>query len=212
MPRRVIPFVPNQYYHLYNRGNNRQKIFFERDNYLHFLAGIKKNLCNYMDIIAYCLMLTHYHMLVRIKDTVITEKETSEVLKTSEILVSNMVSNAMQKLMISYTKAINNQFDRTGSLFQGQFRSKLIDKCDYLLRLCVYIHANPVKDSLVIRPEDWEFSNYKEWLYLRQGNLVDRTFINEQFGSIEIYKNMVLDFLKTRNITDDIKIYIIDER
>jgi REP element-mobilizing transposase RayT len=120
-----------------------------------------------MDIIAYCLMPTHYHMLVRIKDTVILEEKTSEVFKTSEVYVSNRVSNAMQKLMISYTKAINSQFDRTGSLFQGQFRSKLIDNYDYLLRLCVYIHANPVKDSLVIYPEDWEFSNYKEWLYLR---------------------------------------------
>lgn len=165
-----------------------------------------------MDIIAYCLMPTHCHMLVRIKDTGLSEKGTSEVFKTSEVLVSNMVSNAMQKLMISYTKAINNQFDRTGSLFQGRFRSKLIDKYDYLLNLCVYIHANPVKDSLVVRTEDWEFSNYKEWLHLRQGNLVDRTFINDQFGSIEIYKNMVLDFLKTRTIRDDLRGYIIDER
>jgi hypothetical protein len=123
-----------------------------------------------------------------------------------------MVSNAMQKLMISYTKAINNQFNRTGSLFQGQFCSKLIDKYDYLLRLCIYIHANPVKDSLVVRPEDWEFSNYKEWLNLRQGNLVDRKFIVEQFGDTEVYKNMVLDFLKTRTISDELKGYIIEER
>jgi len=66
MPRRTTPFLPNQYYHFYNRGNNRQAIFFERDNYLYFLRGIKKHLREYMDILVYCLMPTHYHILVRV--------------------------------------------------------------------------------------------------------------------------------------------------
>ena len=52
MPRRTIPFIPDQYYHFYNRGNNRQAVFFERDSYLYFLRGIKKYLNEYMEIIA----------------------------------------------------------------------------------------------------------------------------------------------------------------
>ena len=58
MPRRIISFLPDNYYHLYNRGNNRQAIFFEQENYLYFLRGMKKYLLPIVDIIAYCLMPT----------------------------------------------------------------------------------------------------------------------------------------------------------
>ena len=106
MPRRITPFIPDIYYHFYNRGNNRQAIFFEADNYLYFLGGIKKYLVPVVTIVAYCLMPTHYHVLVKVK-------QTSEVFKTSEVLtreVSKRVSLAMQKFLISYTKAINKRF------------------------------------------------------------------------------------------------------
>jgi putative transposase len=79
MPRRATLFVPDQYYHFYNRGNNRQAVFFERDNYLYFLRGMKKYLRENMDILVYCLMPTHYHILVKVRP------RTSEVLKTSEV-------------------------------------------------------------------------------------------------------------------------------
>ena len=78
MPRRITPFIPDIYYHFYNRGNNRQAIFFEADNYLYFLGGIKKYLVPVVTIVAYCLMPTHYHVLVKVK-------QTSEVFKTSEV-------------------------------------------------------------------------------------------------------------------------------
>jgi putative transposase len=67
MPRRETPFLPNQYYLFYNRSNNRQGVFFERANYLYFLNGIRKYLCGSKDVPAYCLMPTHYHLLVRVK-------------------------------------------------------------------------------------------------------------------------------------------------
>ena len=67
MPQRTVPFLPDQYYHFYNRGNNRQGIFFQHDNYLYFIRGMKKYLCPYVDILAYTLMPTHYHILGRIK-------------------------------------------------------------------------------------------------------------------------------------------------
>src|SRR6187455_3209441 len=139
MPRRVTPFLPDIYYHFYNRGNNRQVIFFEADNYLFFLRRFKEYVLPVVDVLVYCLMPTHYHILVRVK-------QTSEVLKTSE--VSSQVSLAMQKFLISYTKAINKRFSRAGALFQGQFQAKPIKNYPHLLNLCVYIHANPVKDGL----------------------------------------------------------------
>ena len=174
MPRRAAPFLPDQYYHFYNRGNNRQAVFFERENYLYFLRGIKKYLRESMDILAYCLMPTHYHILVRVRSIM---SQTSEDSAGKE--VSKAVSLAMQKFGISYTKAINKRFDRVGALFQGQFQGKPIQHYTHLLNLCVYVHANPVKDGLAALPEDWEFSNYPEWMNLRAGSLVNREFIQE---------------------------------
>jgi hypothetical protein len=77
MPRRESPFLPDQYYHFYNRGNNRQEVFFERDNYLYFLRGMRKYLSGSMDVLAYCLMPTHYHLLVQVNPQ--PQPQTSEV-------------------------------------------------------------------------------------------------------------------------------------
>ncbi len=209
MPRRTTPFLPDQYYHFYNRGNNRQAVFFERDNYLYFLRGLKKYICNNVDIVSYCLMPTHYHILGRVKNQT-SETQTSEVLKTSEVLTSKAVSLAMQKFGISYTKAINKRFERVGALFQGQFQGKPIQHYNHLLNLCVYIHANPVKDGLTAAPEDWEFSNYLEWMNPREGTLVNREFIADNFGTTEEYKNLVIQHLKTRDLPDDVRKYLQD--
>ena len=161
MPRRETPFLPDQYYHFYNRGNNRQAVFFERDNYVYFLKGIRKYLCEYVDVLAYCLMPTHYHLLGRVKQPP-QLPQTSEFFKNSEVSAaeasaakaSAAVSKAMMRLGVSYTKAVNKRFTRVGALFQGQFQGKPVRKYEHLLNLCVYIHANPVKDRLVALPED----------------------------------------------------------
>ena len=106
-------------------------------------------------------MPTHYHLLVRVK-------QTSEFLEKSEVFGEAAscaaVSKAMMRLGISYTKAINNRYARVGALFQGQFRGKPVKNYEHLLALCVYIHANPVKDGLAALPEEWEYSNYLKWL------------------------------------------------
>ncbi|MEK7276247.1 MAG: transposase [Chloroflexota bacterium] len=196
MPRRAVPFLPDQYYHFYNRGNNRQAVFFERDNYLYFLRGLKKYVLEHVDILVYSLMPTHYHILGRVKP------QTSEG--------SPQVSRAMQKFGISYTKAINKRFGRVGALFQGQFQGKPVQHYNHLLNLCIYIHANPVKDGLVALPEDWEFSNYLEWMNLREGTLVNREFIADNFGTLEEYKKLVMNYIKTRNLPDDMRRYLQD--
>jgi len=206
MPRRVVPFIPDQYYHFYNRGNNRQAIFFERDNFLYFLKGLKKYVVPYVDILVYSLMPTHYHVLGRVKPP---QTQNSEFLKNSEFL-SAEVSRAMMRLGVSYTKAINKRFARVGALFQGQFQGKPVQTYEHLLNLCVYIHANPVKDGLAALPEDWEFSNYLEWMGLRAGTLVNREFIAENFGTPEEYRQLVMDYVQTRNLPDEFRKYLQD--
>jgi putative transposase len=188
-------------------------VFFERDNYLYFLRGIKKYLCASMDIIAYCLMPTHYHILARMRSL-----QTSDVLKTSEVSpgffpgaeVSKAVSLAMQRFGISYTKAINKRFDRVGALFQGQFHGKPVQQQSHLLNLCIYIHANPVKDNLVALPENWEFSNYPEWLNLRAGTLVNHEFNEENFGTPAEYQQLVMAYIQNRILPKEVVKYLQD--
>jgi putative transposase len=152
MPPRQVKFLPGHYYHLYNRGNNHQLIFFERENYLYFLRQLRHRLTSdSLDVIAYCLMPNHYHLLV--------------CLKTEDL------PGLMQPFVLAYTKAINKRYGRVGSLFQGRYQAIHVDSKAYLLNLSRYIHLNPVKAELVDKPEEWEFSSYPEYTGLRKGTL-----------------------------------------
>jgi REP element-mobilizing transposase RayT len=189
------------YYHIYNRGNNRQNIYFQSENYLYFLRKVTKYLAPAAKVTAYCLMPTHYHILARIDD-----KQSLEFSNNSE-LYNQKISNAMMRLSVSYTKAINKRFNRVGSFFQGQFQAKPVRNDIHLLNLCVYIHSNPVKDGLVALPENWTYSNYPEWLGLRNGSLVDRDFIQEHFGTSAEYRELVMHFVKTRYLPEEMSKY-----
>jgi putative transposase len=69
MPRRNATLCPGEHYHIYNRGNNRERIFYEQRNYAFFLLRLRQHLSPVLDVVAYCLMPTHYHLLVRIRQT-----------------------------------------------------------------------------------------------------------------------------------------------
>jgi REP element-mobilizing transposase RayT len=172
MPRRKLEFRSGCYYHLYNRGHNRQKIFFDRRNYLFFLRQLRDYLAEQtVDIVAYCLMPNHYHLLVYLR--------------------SDNLSDRMQAFILSYTKAINQRYGRCGSLFQGRFQAIWVDTEEYLLHLSRYIHLNPVKAGLVERPEDWEFSSYRDYLELRQGQLLSISKFRKELGSGADYRLFV---------------------
>jgi len=201
MPIRQTKFEAGAYYHFYNRGNNRGLIFFETANYLYFLRQLRKYLSPRLDVIAYCLMLTHYHLLGRVK---VVPQQTSEVLDTG-------VSSAMQKFIISYTKAINKRFNRVGTLFQGAFQAKPIASTPHLLHLCRYIHGNPVKDGLTADPADWPYSNYLEFIGERNGTLYDPEFVAVNFGTAAAYKAFVHADLLSRDLPQDVRKYLEDD-
>ncbi|MEG4851052.1 transposase [Microcoleus sp. B5-D4] len=172
MPRRQIIFQAGNYYHVYNRGNNRQLIFFERENYIDFLRQLRNHLIIHgVDIIAYCLMPNHYHLLV--------------YLQTDDF------SKLMQSFTLSYAKAINKRYQRVGSLFQGRFQAIHVDGEDYLLHLTRYIHLNPVCANIVEKAEDWEFSSYQEYIDLRQGSLPKIDGVRSQFFSADAYRDFL---------------------
>ena len=172
MPRRDIPLIAGNYYHLYNRGHNRMHIFFDEENYLFFLRRLRRYLVpEHARLIAYVLMPNHYHLLVQ--------------------AITDDLSHAMQLFSISYTKAINKRFGRTGALFQGAFKAKMVDRDEYLLHLSRYLHLNPVRAGLVQCPEDWAYSSYREYIGLRKGTLPQPGIILEQVGGPATYRAFV---------------------
>ncbi len=172
MPPRKTTFIPGHYYHLYNRGNNRQNIFFERDNYLFFLRQFRHYLVERtLYVHTYCLMPNHYHFLICLRE--------------------NDLSEQMQRFTLSYTKAMNRRYQQCGSLFQGRFQAICVDKADYLIHLSRYIHLNPVKAGLVKHPEDWEYSSYLEYVDLRQGTLPSVDKVRQQVGTAQAYQAFV---------------------
>lgn len=195
MPRRYLTFQPDHYYHLYNRGNDRDPIFFERENYLHFLRLVRRHLIEQtLDVLAYCLMPNHYHLLVRCK--------------------TDEVSGAMQRLSVAYTKAMNRRYNRVGALFQGQFQAIVVDSDDYLYHLTRYIHLNPVKARIVAHPKDWEFSSYLEYAGLRAGTL-PKLDLQQQFASEAGYQTFLKpdDHLPamTKDFATNLKALMLDE-
>ena len=159
-----------------------------------------------MDVLAYSLMPTHYHLLGRPKRLKTETSQTSEVSETSEVSIG--FSRAMMRLSVSYTKAINKRFDRVGALFQGTFQAKHIDNENRLQNLCIYIHANPVKDGLIADPENWPYSNYSEWLDERENVLVDREFVRQYFGDAAVYKKLVVEYLRAKVLPEDVRLYL----
>lgn len=188
----LLTWEKGMYYHIYNRGAHRTSIFRERANYL-FVIGKMKEYArqNQIAVIAYCLMPTHYHICVR---------------QDGEAPAGKLP----QYVFNSYTKAYNLRYAHSGTLFEGRFRAKPIQTTNHLLHLCRYIHANPVKDGLVSHPADWEYSNYLEWSGERNGTLVDREFIREQFDSSEAYCKFLLEYLQTRNLPKDVMKFLAD--
>ncbi|MEX0813643.1 MAG: hypothetical protein WD048_15600 [Chitinophagales bacterium] len=191
---------PNQFFHIYNRGNNRQKIFFSRENYLYFLEKLRIHILPHMHLIAWCLMPNHFHWLCYSKSNIAGEK----------------FSNDLRVMLRSYARAINKQEDRIGSLFQQHSKIKPLEfpggnvSSDTMTRshsitgnrkistpqsrattldldninqypfTCFhYIHQNPLKAGLVKKMEDWEMSSFRDYAGIRNGKLCNKSIASK---------------------------------
>ena len=192
MPSRSIPFLAGHYYHIYNRGVNRTRIFFSDDNYTYLLRLLKKNINRYaITIVAYCLLPNHYHFLIKPNE-------------------DNNLSLFMKSLFGSYTQALNKQQGREGPLFQSRFRPILVDKEEYLVHLARYIHFNPVIAGLAQTPEEWPYSNYLDVIGNRSGTLKDTTLVPDRFETGHDYQVFVEDYAYSRGEIEDPQKYLFD--
>lgn len=157
MAQRFVPQIKNEYYHIYNRAIAKNLLFPELRNYPFFLSKVGKYILPEADLIAFCLMPNHYHMILKLN--------------------TDNISTAMQRLAISYVKAYNLVYGQSGHLFQGPFQRIHIKDLNYLIHLSRYIHLNPVKAQLVQKPHHWDYSSYQEYVGLRELELVQPDLI-----------------------------------
>ena len=172
----TIPFEEGRFYHIFNRGNNKEDIFIEEKNYFFFLQKIKQHLLPTCNIYAYCLMPNHFHLVLQIKEL----KELPEVYKTGKKKLHQPFSN----LFNAYTKSINIAYDRTGSLFQEHLHRNLIESEEYLKDAIIYTLLNPVNHGFTSNYQTYPYSSILSVLS-HQPTDIKRNEIKDLFGAIE---------------------------
>ncbi|MBU2575815.1 transposase [Patescibacteria group bacterium] len=191
MGKRII-FENGHYYHIYNRGVGKDILFKKPSEYLFFLKKIKKYLHESdVSLICYCLMPNHYHFILQ---------------QIKEFGISDFI----MRLSTSYTQSINKKYERSGVLFQGSFKAKHIDREEYLIYLCQYIHLNPIKANIVLHPDYWPYMNWLEFINKRNGSLFSLDFKQYILQNHINYQRLVLDFLKNGQVDDRITSYMLD--
>lgn len=198
MPSRNIikDFAGDSYYHLYNRGWNKQDIFLDAQDYAVFLSLLKRHLSKepsvdkqqreyphlvkQVSVLSYCLMPNHFHLLVH-------------------NIESHGIELLMRSVATSYVAYFNRKYQRIGSLFQGRYKASLIDSDEYLQHISRYIHRNP-KDYT-----GYPYSSYKaitqSWIveWLSSEELLD-TFE----GTRKDYVEFVADYQDYKSMLDEI--------
>lgn len=174
----ITPLLGGSYYHLFNRGINRQLLFFQERNYVYFLDLVKKYLIDYVDILAYCLLPNHFHLVIKVRDVIFLKDDIPAL--TNEEEIGKFVSNQFRKMFVAYTMAINKQEGRTGNLFDRSFKRLEITEHEYLQYVIFYTHYNPEKHGLIDDFKKFRFSSYQAF-HSSQATGISREFVFELF-------------------------------
>lgn len=198
-------FGSGEYYHIYNRGNAKDKIFLDSQDYEFFLLRLRQNLFPEEDLnvriqrlpqksfslVAYCLMPNHFHLLVRQNNTIPTSK-------------------LILKLCSSYSKYFNKKYDRVGHLFQDQFKQVLIGNDAYLTWLSAYIHQNPKVAGIFRDSETYPWSSYNYYLF-KQGYIrCENNIILDQFNNLDEFKKFTDESLAVIKQRKELKFVLMD--
>ena len=147
----LMQFEQSNLYHIYNRGNNKQPIFFKRDNYLYFLNKVKKYISPNCDILAWCLMPNHFHFLIH------ANTNTLKLVKETPLKI-NSLTEGLRLLLSSYTLGINVQLNRTGNLFQQKTKSNVFLKEMKIMGILLFntFIKTPLRQILL---QKWKIGN-----------------------------------------------------
>jgi putative transposase len=202
-----MQFQEGHLYHIYNQGNNKRKIFFSERNYRFFMQKIKTHLLPYADVLAWCLMPNHFHLMAYVNTVTISEDFTnSEVITSAPAsggkIKIRTINDSIGILLRSYTRAINKQENTTGSLFRKETKAKCIScqegvtpnfsntnfgtSINFTIpenqypQICFeYIHKNPVNAGLVNKETDWLFSSASAYIKNKKDELVNKEVANQ---------------------------------
>ena len=149
MPTDITPVTFGTFFHIYNRGNNRENIFVQPRNYAYFMDLWWKHTSLIAETWAYCLLRNHFHALVFISNR---DELPDQNIKEPSQYFSNFFN--------AYARGVNLATGRTGALFERPFKRIPVDSENYLIRLAVYIHQNPQKHKFIEDFRDWDYSSY----------------------------------------------------
>jgi putative transposase len=143
MARQGRYFVAGQVLHVIQRGNSRQAIFFDEQDYGHYHAWLADAAARFgCAVHAYVLMTNHVHLLVTPKD-------------------KDSLPGMMQSLGRRYVQMVNRRYRRTGTLWEGRYRAAPLDRDAYFFSCCRYIELNPVRARMVKHPRDYTYSSFR---------------------------------------------------
>lgn len=177
---------PGALYHVVSRGNGHQPIFTDKIDYQGFLSWIKEALeLHNLNVFAFCLMGNHYHLLVETPDA--------------------NLAQAMRDINGNYTQWFNARHKTVGHLFQGRYKSFVIEKEIYLLEVARYIVLNPVRAGLVKHPRQYRWSSYRPtaetnqtWSWLNTNWLID-IFDNDKQTAQKEYRKFIMNGFDAEN-------------
>jgi len=141
MPRKPRNFKPNSFYHVYNRGNNKEPILkysADKQLFVNLLYKYKKN-CG-IRLVTYCIMDNHFHLLVKTGND------------------SHKLSKFMHKVGTSYAMQINKKYQKVGHIFQGRYNANYLPYKKDFTRALDYIRKNPVQEGIVRRPSEYRWN------------------------------------------------------
>jgi REP element-mobilizing transposase RayT len=195
MPKKStrIPFEDDHVYHLYNRGNNREKLFYSPDDYQMFMDYFKRYPGTLAETYSYCLIPNHFHFLIRVK------------IKGDEQAFVRM----MRIWLIKYAMRINDLRNRRGHLFTRPInRIKVADET-YLKNLIRYIHLNPARHGLTTNYRSYPYSSYRNFLTNEPSDIVSKEVVLELFNNDYLE---FIDFHDSDHNDEEISQYTIEEK
>jgi putative transposase len=183
MRLKITQFAKDNYYHFYNHAVYELNLFKDHDDFEHCITIFEEYIKpDEFSIISFCLMPNHYHILL-------LQKTETNFAETSN------------KIWYVYTCYYNKKYNRKGTLFSNKLQHICISNETYLLKLCAYIHLNPVHANMVTNPIQWAWSNYKILIGNREKCNIDEHFMSNYFPEPEDYKKFVHESMQFEDIS-----------